>query len=188
MIIEDGTGKGVQAAVNREFKLATTSVIASPQQHASGLGRAYQVVSGVQSMTGAYGILALRNDSTDNMVITYIRAGIDQVETAQALVELYLGGTWAAGTATADPVNLNTRFAIEAGITSHYNSIPTGSPSAIDAVWLRGPDEQVWRKEGSIILPTNGIVSIKITPTTASVNGHGRISFIMLTDEQLESL
>lgn len=184
-IIDDGKGRGKSAAVSEEHRLATNAVTTSPQQHASGAhGKAFQVVSGIRAVTGAYGILALKNEGVDNIVVTYIRVGIDKVETAQALVQLYMGGVWVAGTTTDAPVNLNGRYAIEAGITSHYNAIPTGSLN-IDTRWVRGPSEVTYNKEGSIVLPTNGIFSIKVTPETASVNVHARISFIVLSEDEL---
>ena len=188
MQIEDGKGKGVYASVSHENKLATTSVFASPQQHASGAyGRAFQVTSGIRTVTGAYGLLALQNNSPNNMVFTYVRVGVDKVETAQALIELALGGIWVAGTATDAPVNLNGRYATDAGVLSHYNAVPT-TPNTIDRRWLAGPGEVTYNKEGSIILPTNGIFAIKVTPETAAVNCHARVSFIMLTNDELEDL
>jgi hypothetical protein len=187
MQIEDGKGTGFQAQVSKEHKLATSAVVAAPQLHASAAyGRAYQVMSGVRAVTGAYGLLALRNNSTFNLIVTYIRVALDDTETAQAQIELALGGTWVAGTAVT-PVNLNSRFSIEADVDAHYNALPT-SANTIDTRWARGPDEVVYRKEGSIILTNNNLISVKVTPETAAVNFNARISFIMLTDEELGSL
>ena len=185
----DGSGSGVAAKVNADNKLATTAVAVSPQFHASASdGQAFQVVSGIRATVAAtpYGILAIRNDGQLNLVLTYIRVGIDQVEVAQAELGLFMGGVWVAGTDTEPPVNLNGRFSLEADVTAHYNAIPTGSKN-IDRRWMRGPDEAVWRKEGAIILPTNSMFSIQVTPVTNAVNAHARISFILLSDDELES-
>lgn len=180
MQITDGTGRSYQAQVTSENRLATTGVSYPPQMHASIVtGEAYQAVSGVRNIAslGVYGILALRNDSlTKKMIVTYIRAGVDRVEALQAKCEIYLGGTWVAGTAAPTPPNLNTASALSADVTAHYNAVPTSS-NLIDAKWIKGPDECVWNKEGSIIIPTSGIISLKITTETNAVNAHGRISF-----------
>lgn len=181
MQITDGTGRSYQAQVTSENRLATTGVAYAPQMHASIVkGEAYQAISGVRNIAslGVYGILALRNDSlTKKMIVTYVRASVDRVEASQAKVEIYLGGTWVAGTAAPTPVNLNTSSAMTASVTAHYNAVPTGSSSSIDAKWIKGPDECTWNKEGSIIIPTSGIISLKITTETNAVNAHGRISF-----------
>jgi hypothetical protein len=188
MIINDGTGSGSSAKVSVENKLSIAGVTVSAQMHASARhGRAYQVMSGIRTITGAYGILAIRNESADNLVITYIRMAVDKTETAQCLTQIFLGGNWVAGTAV-EPVILNSKFNLNAGITAHYNAIPTGSPQGIDTRWIRGPDEIVYNKEGSIILGTNDLMSIKMTPETASVSVNARVSFLMLTDDELEQL
>lgn len=189
MQIHDGKGSGVLAQVSKENKLAITGIAASPQLHASAAyGRAYQVITPIINIAtaGAYGLLAVQNQSDKNMVITYMRVGVDDNETAQALFELYMGGSWVGGGTQVFPVNLNGRFSLDSGIIAHYNSIPT-SASAIDRRWMKGPNENTWNKEGSIILPTNNVFSMKVTTETNGANVYGRISFIMLTDEELES-
>jgi hypothetical protein len=147
--------------------------------------KAFQAYSGVRTITtaGAYGILALRNDSdADVMVITYIRINIDKTETAQALGEIYLGGTWSAGTAVT-PKNLNDGSTNAPGATAHYNSVPGGND--IDGSWKKGPAEWVYNKEGSIILNNSGIISLKLTTETDAVKATGRISFIKIPAEKL---
>ena len=189
MQIEDGTGTSYKAKVNLQNKLATISIAGSPQLHVSAAdGQAYQVSSGIQTVAsaGVYGILALRNDSSDNLLITYMCTAINDTEAGETQVETYLGGTWVAGTATENPVNLNGRFNLDAEVTAHYNSIPT-SGELIDARWLAGPDEVGYNKEGSIILPTNGIISIKLTTETDNVKVHSRISFLLMSDDDLAS-
>lgn len=191
MQIEDGKGTGYKASVNKNNQLQVAATIASQQLQASArFGQAYQAASGVRNVAsaGAYGILALRNDSELNMIITYIRMGVDKTETAQAKCEVLFGGTWVAGTAADDPVNLRSDSSKEPGVTAHYNSTPTGSPKVIDVHWVKGPGEVTYNKEGSIIIKKNGILSLRMTTETDAANIHGRISFIMLTDEQLAGI
>jgi hypothetical protein len=188
MRIDDGTGKGPSAKVTKENKLTTTAVTISPQMHMSAAhGLAYQVLSGVQTITGANGILAIQNDGPKNIAITYMRIACDKTETAQMLSEIFIGGDWAGGGTAVTPVSLNKRFNLDPGVTALTNSIPTGSPELIDTRWLKGPDEVVYNKEGSIILPTSGILSIKVTPETASVKINARVSFVVFDDEELQS-
>lgn len=188
MRIEDGSGSGYSAKVSSEKKLAVSAVSIPIQMHISAVkGQAFQVSSEIQAITGEYGILALQNNTTLNMVITYIRIGCDKTEVAQMLIEQFLGGNWVDGTALT-PTNLNRRFSLESGIKAHTNSIPEGLPFNIDVAWIKGPDERNYNKQGSIILPTNAIYSIRVTPETASVPVHARVSFLMLSDEQLSSI
>jgi hypothetical protein len=186
--IVDGTGGGWEAKVTSENKLAAIAVTVPPQMHLSARHQqAFQVLSGVQSITGANGLLAIRNDSAKRLVVTYIRVACDDTETAQALVEIYLGGTWTGGGTALTPVNLNLTSAAQAGVTAETNSLPGGTPSLIDARWLRGPGEVTYNKEGSIILGTNNVFSIKVTPETAAVGFNARLSFLMIDEAELVS-
>lgn len=186
--IQDGTGRGYSARVTASNKLSTVGIHYPIQTHASLRDqRAFQAVSGVQSVTGAYGILALRNNGVTDVVVTYIRVGVDVVETSQALVEVLMGGVWVDGTAAPGPHNVNAGSTISAEVTSHYNTIPT-TPNVIDNVWIAGPGEQVWKKEGSIVLPTSHHMALRVTPATAAVNVHARISFVTVDAADLEGI
>lgn len=185
LLIGDGTGRGHIAGVTADNQLYVQSESQSVQHHASvNHGGSYQIVSGerVVNPAAAYGILAIRNDGTEPFAITYIRVGYNSVEVAQVKLELNLGGTWVAGSATASPVQLNQSFSTPLDFTTHYNAIPTGS-SNIDTKWMgAGPQENTWNKEGTIIVTTGKIFSIKVTPTTAGATFHARISgFIVRT-------
>jgi hypothetical protein len=179
--IEDGKGSGKRAEVSPEYRLRTQSVVYTPQLHASLVyQKAFQAVSGVRNITsaGAYGILAVKNEGSDDLAVTYIRIGVDKTEVLQAKAEILIGGTWVAGTA-AEIHNMNAKSAISPEAIVHYNSIPTSS-NVIDTRWAKGPSEMTWSKEGSIIVPTGGIVALRITTETDAVNIHGRISFIVI--------
>jgi hypothetical protein len=189
-IIKDGTGKGYSAKVISDGKIATVSEIYSMQAHASmAHERAYQVNSGERTVTsaGAYGILALRNDaSSDYCIVTYIRMGLNQVETAEAKFETFLGGTWSAGTAVT-PVNMHIGSPNSPSVTAHYNSIPTGATMS-DMCYLRGPNEKSYNKEGAMNIPPGEILSIKVTTTTDATKVYARISFVCLTETDLMEL
>jgi hypothetical protein len=182
MMIEDGKGTGSRLAVSAENRARTESVTHSPQMHASFVyQKAYQAISGVQTVSSpdAYGILALTNTGAEDIAVTYIRMGVDKAEVSQVKAEVLLGGVWAAGTA-ASIVNMNTVSSLQPEVTAHYNSIPTGSPSVIDVRWATGPAEMTYNKEGAIIIPTGGIIALRMTTETASVSIHGRISFFVI--------
>jgi len=188
--LEDGRGSGKRAEVSDEFRLRTEAIAIPPQLHASLVhSRAFQALSGVRNVTSpsTYGILALRNNGPEDLAVTYIRVGIDRIEALQAKVEVVLGGTWAAGTA-GTVQNLNTKSSLPAAVDAHYNSIPTGDVVVIDNQWAQGPKEMIYNKEGSIILPTGGIISLKVTTETAAVNVHGRISFFAIPVASVQGL
>jgi hypothetical protein len=186
-MIITGADHGDSLKITNERRALTSSLVISQQLHAAAHHqRSFQVISGIRNISsaGAYGILSLKNNDSDrSLIVTYIRMGVDKIETAQALCEIYVGGDWVAGTAVT-PINLNMASNINASVTAHYNSVPTSS-SLIDSRYLKGPDEVVYNKEGSIIVPTDEIISLKITTETAAVNAYGRLSFIMIENDEL---
>jgi hypothetical protein len=180
-MLEDGGGSAKRAFVNEDKRLATEAVILSPQCFASlKRGHAFQAVSGVQTVAtaGAYGLLALRNNSSDIIAITYIRIGVNRVEVLEAQAEITLGGTWVDGTA-ASLYNTDQKNTDSPNATVHYNSLPTGSNS-IDVQWGSGPTEMTYNKEGAIILKRSAILALKVTTATDNTKLHGRISFFVL--------
>jgi hypothetical protein len=190
VLLDDGKGRGKKAGVNDNHHLLCASVVTSQQLRTSAVdGQAYQAVTGVQTIAsaGAYGLLALKNDSSYNLIITYMRFCIDKVESGQSQLEISLGGTWVAGTALDAPVNLSTLSSKSADVTVHTDAIPTGS-NLIDLKWLTANQEQAYNKEGSVILQNSGIIGVKLTTETDAVKAHGRISFLLLTNEQLQDL
>jgi hypothetical protein len=189
MYINDGKGKGVQASVSREQRLRTEALTHSPQMHMSFVyQKAFQIVSGVQNIAtaGAYGLLAVRNEGEEDIAITYIRIGVDKVETAQCLCEVLLNGDWADTGSDAGIYNMNGGSSLLPDITARYNNVPTGTPFTIDSRWVRGPDEVIYSKEGSIILPTGAHIALRVTTETDAVNVHGRISMFVFPREVKE--
>ncbi len=181
--IVDGRGTGIRAKVTQDFRLATSSA-SFPLQALQSLTkqRAYQAVSGERTIAtaGAYGILGIRNVSTGFAVITYIRMGVDSVETSECKCEVLTGGTWAAGT-ESPIVNMNQNSSLASGLEANYNAIPTDSPDVIDVHWLKGPGEVVYRKEGSIVIPSGRHLALRMTTSTNGATIHGRISFFVLS-------
>jgi hypothetical protein len=115
------------------------------------------------------------------MAVTYIRIGIDKTEASQAKVEILTRGTWNDGSAgSIEGCNLGSSLPAEA--TAHYNSIPT-APSVMDLRWITANQEVTYNKEGSIVIPTSGIIALRLTTETDSVKAHGRISFYYLPEE-----
>lgn len=190
MRILDGTGGGYQAKVTNDNKLSVHAESFSIQAHASiAHKRAFQVHSGeiTVSPAGTEGLLQLRNDNTDKtVVITYIRIGCDETETASAKVEITSGGTWVNGSAVT-PVNMNFTSSRTSGVTVHKSAVTTGS-TLIDMRYISGPGEVTYNKEGAVVLPPGAILNIKITTQQDNVNVYGRCSFIILTDEDVEAL
>lgn len=181
MLIEDGKGNGVFAGVSIEKRLRTEAVTFSPQLHASLVyQQAFQAVSGVRQVTpaGSYGLLALLNNGLDEVAVTYIRIGADKTETAQVKAEVLVGGVWEEGT-PADIYNMNARSALTPLVDAHYDVEPI-SANVIDNRWSSCPAEMTWNKEGSIVLPKGGIVSLRVTTETDNVYVHGRISFFII--------
>lgn len=186
-IIKDGRGTGASAKVQSDGRMHVISEQEPFQAHASlAHSSAFQAHSGEQTVSpaGAYGVLALQNSSnTDSIMITYIRCGINDAETGEAKVEVNYMGTWVAGTVVT-PTNMKAGDPKVFGVTAHYNAVPTSS-TLVDIFYLSGPGEAKWTKEGSMIIPPGGIISLKVTTETDNVKVYGRISYIVLTQEQV---
>lgn len=186
IILKDGSGKGYSAKIMSDGKLAALAETYTMQAHASlAHAEAFQAFSGERTVSpaGTYGIIAVRNDSEDYMIITYVRMGLNQVETAEAKFETCVGGAWVAGTAVA-PVNMHIGHPRAPEVTVHYNSEPT-SVTVSDICYLRGPDEMRYNKEGSVVIPPGKIFSIRVTTTTDSVKVYARVSFVRMTAEEI---
>lgn len=188
-IIKDGRGTGSSAKVQSDGKLAVLSET-FPMQSRSSLVEhgAYQVHSGAYTIAsaGQYGILALGNTSTTggHLIVTYIRCGVNQVETQEMLIEVKSDGTWVDGT-PLEPHNMYIGSSILPSVRAHTNSTPTGS-TLFDMQYLRGPGCAKWSKEGSLIIPPGETLSISVTTSTDNASVYARISYIELSAQGLE--
>ena len=185
-ILKDGTGGGYSAKVTKGGKLRVLADNQTIQSFESLVNEAaFQAFSGeiTVSTAGEYGVLALRNDSTETAIFTYIRMGVDSTETAEAKFETIMGGTWNAGTA-ASIINMNVGSNNTSGMTAHYNSIPT-SGDVTDLCYLKGPNEMRYSKEGSVVLRPGEIIAVKVTTSTNGAKVYARMSFVMIASETI---
>ena len=188
-IIKDGRGTGNAAKVQSDGKLAVLSET-FPMQARSSLVEhgAYQVYSGIQTVVtaGQYGILALGNTSTTggHLIVTYIRCGVNRIETQEMLIEIKSDGTWVDGTPLT-PHNMYIGSSVLPASRAHTNATPIGS-TTFDARYLQGPNCAKWSKEGSLIIPPGETLSVSVTTSTDNASVYARISYIELSAQGLE--
>ena len=73
--IEDGTGSGKDAQVDDQNRLRTHAVTESESLHASEEGNAYNINTGLISITGDATLLYLKNNETKDFVVEAIALG-----------------------------------------------------------------------------------------------------------------
>jgi len=184
MLIDDGGGQGFKAKVDSRLNLHTRSFSLS-QQHAisSADQEAYQANTSIAIAASEVKLLLLKNTHlTKELVITYI-----QLETigaaasnATAMWKIYVGGDYASGGGAVTPVNMNVGSPNSA-TGSFYDAtgstiVTSGSPLEIDRTHLANTRIS-FNKEGSVILPRNGVLLISFTGSTAAGSAVARVSF-----------
>ena len=138
MRIDDGKGRGYQAAVDAQNRVAAKSVVTPEQLNAASLGAAFQLGSGVVSLTSANesAVLFVENNEERDLILTAVNITSGAMTGSSAsvfLAKVYLEGTTLSSSTTQSALNNNF-----------------GSSNVLDATILAGA-------EGATV--TNGVVS-----------------------------
>lgn len=144
---------------------------------------AYQAISVKAVAASELKILLLKNNSdTQNLVITYLRMETIGVAAANAsaLWKIYLGGDYASGGTAITPTNMHvnsTKAATGAFYDATASTIVTsGTPIEIDRNY-QSNGHIVYNKQGSVILPKNGVLTMSYTGSTVAGTAFCRASF-----------
>jgi hypothetical protein len=144
---------------------------------------AFQLLSVKAVANSEVKMLLLKNTSdTQNMVITYLSTETIGVAAAgaSALWKIYLGGDYASGGTAATPVNLHVNSTKSApGLfydATASTIVTSGSPAEIDRNYIANAN-LTYRKEGSIVLPKNGVLTMSFTGSTVAGTAIARASF-----------
>jgi len=191
MKIEDATGSGNGLKVDSSNRLQALSISLSHQHAVSSIDElAFQLQSVKAIAASEVKLLLLKNTSdTKNLVITYLKLETigAAAANASALWKIYLGGDYASGGTAVTPTNMFVGSAVSA-TGSFYDAtastiVTSGSPVEIDRTY-EANSEIRFNKEGSIILPKNGVLTISHTGSTAAGTAVARASFFYDTPGQ----
>ena len=158
MRIEDGGGKNGFAEVNNEQRLKTQSVTESEALHAAEVGDAYNINTGLISITGDATLLYIKNNEDKDLVIEAIALGSFEGITHSddpyiTLVRNPTGGDLVSDTTAVD-MNQNRNF---------------GSSKTLTASTYKG-------KVGGTLTGGNDIAFLQATPGGRSFYG---INFVI---------
>jgi len=178
--IQDGTGKGYLAKVDNENRLFTQSVTTSSQEHASELGLAYNINTGIITLTNATKtpVLYLKNNEDYELVIDTVlyMTGASTGGSGNILVEIVRNPT--AGTiisgASAVEMNANRNFGSSRSLSVNAYKGATGSTLTdgtkfIESI-LATATQRVAVSVGAIIIPKGSSMAIQITPPTGNTS------------------
>jgi len=162
MFIEDGTGKGYKAKVNKE-NLLLAEVVQLPLEHHINeeYGEAYSlVVSKTPAATGDNCFCYIKNTSDYDLAITTAKLYAATDESIQ--VKLGDSGTPVGGTTTT-PVNRNAGSGHTADATCETGTDITGlsGGSVVDDIFVKGGETTaVVRWWSSLIIPKNQTLTL----------------------------
>lgn len=187
-----GAGSSNRQEVSDGGQALTLSEAHSVQMHHSRKrGQAFQV-EGFHTITsaGTKTILTVKNKLPASIIgITYIRAQVVGLTTAGTAMPAkatrfeYGNGNQRASSGNAVVAkNLNSKSGNTA-IIEAYGDNPTmeNTFDRFDTWWVKGNgEEQVWKKEGSIIFGMNDSFTIQLITDFTNGDVRARISFVVL--------
>lgn len=188
MKIESGTGNGSIAGVSTSNRLLTEGVSISQQHYASKILRsAYQVLGTASLASGTVNMLHLKNDSVnDSMSVTYVRmdiidpAGGTALPNASNYFQMSFAQTYASGGTLLTPVNMYAGSSNPSNMTVYEGATLSGGGVEFDRRYTKSEAEEVsYRKEGSIVIPPGGTVSLSYIGDHTSGTAIARMSFFM---------
>ena len=181
MKIEDGTGSGKIAKVDKSNRLSTSAVTAEQQHEVSHEENlAFQVSADVAITTSEQDILLIKNTGEKELIVTFARLEVVGAAAASttAFFNISTGGDYASGGTVIDPVNMYVGSAVEADADVYDNSgaaiVTSGTFIQIDRTYQ---DSNSYNKHGSLILPRNSSIKISHKGSTVAGNCYCRVSF-----------
>jgi len=188
MKIESGSGNGKWVSVTDNNQLNVYSETSS-QQHIISLrdGNAYQVWGTGTCVNGTVTILHLKNNSTLDMVVSYIRwqildpSGGTALPNASNYLQIGFDTTYSSGGTSKTPTNMNSGSGKLSSVTA-YNAGPT-TTGTIDVFDRHYPKEEGemyrFNKEGSLIIPPGKTMEINYVGDHTSGTVYTRVSFYL---------
>jgi len=184
-----GNGPSEKTAnVDAQGRLSVRATSESLQHYISReFGKAYQTWGTATPINGTTVILHIKNNSTfEDMVISYIRINAIGLSGGAALpntgnyFEVSLDREYSSGGTEVTPVNMNTGSSALSNVTS-YNNGPTLSGTAVvsDRYYPNGTTENVYRKEGVLIIGPGDTIEINYTGDNTSGILYTRVSYTM---------
>jgi len=186
-IIKDGTGKGFNAQVYENNKLAVDSKSASLQHTISAEeNQAYQMIGISTLSSGETIVMQITNRSSSNIVMTYLRHQIVGASGGTAFpnvnnyFSIRLGRTYYSGGTELSPVNVYAGSGNSPNIEAYSDPTLVGTPLEIDRWYTKADgDMYTFNKEGALIIPTNQGFEITYQGDQTSGTIYARVSFIM---------
>lgn len=181
MKIVDGKGTGSEVEVI-DNRLQVDSIESSAQNIASSKrSSAYQTSVNLSIASGGKNLLLLKNTSSKNIVVTYIRlmsiGAAASNESAYFTIEV--GGNYVSGGASIEPTNLNVGKVVPA-ISDCYSGstaiVDDGSYVEIDRSY-EANSMQTYSKKGALVLPKGSSILITHVGSTAAGTAYARIAF-----------
>ena len=186
--IKDGTGSGYLARVDSDHRLRTYAKSASIQHVVSEHEEeAYQVIGIATLSAGTVVALHIKNISSGNMVVTYLRhqvvgaTGGTSFPNTSNYFTIGLGRTYSSGGSLVTPVNVFGGSGNTAEVTA-YHGDPTlaGTALEIDRWYTKSDaDMNTFNKEGALIIPSNQTMEVSYIGDRTGGTIYTRISFIM---------
>jgi len=190
MAIEIKNNKdGTTAGVTKENQLKTRAEMHALQFHTSFVnGDAYQVIHTDTGITAEDStVLHIKNTSaTKLLAVTYVRVMDLGSVTTHAVghhFTLGVGDTVASGGDSITPVNVNQGSGKVAEVTVTADPTEGDTFTEIDRVYTVAGEQNVWRKEGSVILSQGDTFSVKRLSTGTGA-ATVRVSFVMLDKDR----
>ncbi|RLF67100.1 MAG: hypothetical protein DRN30_00715 [Thermoplasmata archaeon] len=188
MKIQDGAGKGYEVQVNSENQLKTSTVSESRQHHVSKEHqKAFQVSTNLSVTISKQNLLLITNDSSESLVVTYIRLMTVSADATNenAYFTLEGGGDYVSGGNSITPINMNigqSREAVAIAYDGDTAIVVDSNFVEFDRNYTAN-SMQSYNKDGSLILPRGA--SLLITHTGSSTDGtvYARASFYFANGE-----
>lgn len=174
MILEDGTGSGKKVKVDENNRVHTQSVSEEESLHAAELGDAYNVNTGLISVTGDATLLYIKNNENKDLVIEAIALGGFEGITHSddpyiTLIKNPSGGDLISD-ATAVSINQNRNFGSNKTLTADtYKGKVSGTVTGGDdvAILQVTPGGRSFYSI-DFVLPKGASVAVKLTANVSS--------------------
>jgi len=184
MKIEDGKGTGKSAKVDNEFRLRTQAVSIAEALHAAEDGRAYNVNSGLISITGDATILYLKNNGDLDIVVAGIAVGlftgITHVTSPYMTVTRNPTGGDLISDATAVTSNVNRNFGATITLTAEAYKGKVGGTltggSEFGVLQVTSGGRSFFSLD--IVIPKGSSIGLDLTASVSSGSANAYAAFI----------